>query len=236
MNKLWPALTIFAAFCLALASCGGTPPTLSIAGIPWPDDEITVYTLEDTEGNTMGSANLTVHKENNTYVLSQHYVVGDQQVVQDISVTVSADDLKPVSGTQSVKTADTTVDITTIYADSRLSITATVDGKQQSAQLDVPNDTYDNDEALFLFRTIPFEIGYTASYTNAVPSAGLLPKATISILAREEVETPAGTFDSYKLKLSAQGATIFLWYSAEAPHYLLKYDNSATIIRLTEHP
>lgn len=236
MNRLLLTLAAFAVLCLALAGCGGAAPTLTVAGIPWPDQEVAAYTIQDTAGNVMGSANMTVEREGDTYVLSQHYVIGGDQVVQDISVTVSADDLKPISGNQTVKTADSTVGISTTYAGSKLTVTATADGEQQSAQLDIPSDTYDNDEALFLLRTIPFEVGYTATYVNVVPSAGLLPKATVSVLAQVEVDTPAGTFGSYKLKLTAQGATIYIWYSADAPHHMLKYDNGATIILLAEYP
>lgn len=236
MRRLLPILAALLAVCVALTGCGGAAPTLTVAGIPWPDQEVTAYTVQDTAGNLMGSASMTVEGTGDTYVLSQHYVIGDDQVVQDISVTVGADDLRPLSGNQTVKTADSTISISSSYAASKVTVTATVDGEQQSGQLDIPDDTYDNDEALFLFRAIPLEVGYTATYVNVVPSAGLLPKATVSVLARVDVDTPAGTFDSYKLKLTAQGATIYIWYGAEAPHYLLKYDNGATIILLAEHP
>ena len=237
MKPLLP-LGLLVALCvmMALVGCGGTPPTLTVAGVPWPDDEATEYRIEDVDGNAMGSANMTVHREDDTYLFTQSYSVADQQVVQNISVRVNADDLKPLAGIQIIETADSTIEIGSIYSNSTLSVVAIIDGEQQSATLDIPADTYDNDEALFLLRTIPFEVGYTATYTNAVPSAGMLPKATLSVVAEETVNAPAGSFDCYKLKLSATGATIYIWYAVESPHYLVKYDNSATVLLLTEHP
>ncbi|MDY6918567.1 MAG: DUF3108 domain-containing protein [Chloroflexota bacterium] len=236
MKRLLP-LGLLAALCLtALVSCGGTPPALTVAGVPWPDDEVTQYRVEDVDGNAMGTANMTVHRDGETYLLEQSYIVADQQVIQNISVRVNADDLKPLAGTQTIETADSAIEIASIYYDNTLSVVAIVNGEQQSATFDIPADTYDNDESLFLLRTIPFEVGYTASYTNAVPSAGMFPKATLSVVAEEQVNAPAGAFDCYKLKLSATGATIYIWYAVDPPHYLVKYDNSATVLLLTEHP
>ncbi len=237
MKKSLIVLSLFTIFSLALIGCcPSQAATFTIGQIPWPDNEVTIYTIEDQNGNTMGNCNMTVVKENNTYLLSQDYNLIGEQYGQQVSVNVNATDLKPISGNEAVWTPNSTINITSSYSNSLVTVTATADGKKQSADFDIPDDAYDNDEVLFMLRTIPFEVGYSASYTNVVPSAGLTQKATITVVTQEEVSTPAGSFDCYKLNLSTTGAVIHLWYGVETPHYLVKYDNQTAILLLTQHP
>ena len=98
----------------------------------------------------------------------------------------------------------------------------------------IPDDAYDNDEVLFLLRAIPFEVGYSATYTNVVPAAGLTPKATITVVGEEEVEAPFGSFNCYKLEISVLGTTQYLWYGVDSSHYLVKAEVEGIVMLLTE--
>ena len=239
MKRSLLILALLTMVCLALAGCGPPAvPTLTISQIPWPDDEVTTYTIEDQDGNTIATGELTIEKGNNTYLLIQHFELTAQEAVQHITLNVSAADLKPISGNQTIQTPEGVLGVVTTYSEGQVSVTATIDGEEQSATFDIPGDAYDNDEVLFLFRAIPLEVGYTASYTNVVPSYGLTPKVTVTVVGEEEVTTPAGSFNCYKLEFSVEGGTQkqYIWYGVDQPHYLVKYDNGTTIFLLAEHP
>jgi hypothetical protein len=61
-----------------------------------------------------------------------------------------------------------------------------------------------------------------------------IPKCTISVIGKESIETPAGTFEAWKLELSVAGGKQYFWYAVEKPNYLVKYDNGYTICLLQE--
>jgi len=230
-------LPLLAILCLAGAGCcPSAVATLTVFQIPWPDEEVTRYTIEDQDGNAMGSGELTIEKEDDTYLLVQHFHITAEQAVQHITLSVSAADLKPVSGNQTIQMPGMVASLVTNYSNGQVSVNATVDGDEQSAEFDIPDDAYDNDEVFFLLRTIPLEVGYSATYTNVVPAYALTPKATVTVVGEEEVTAPAGSFNCYKLELSAAGAVQYMWYGVDEPHYLIKYDNGTTILLLSEHP
>ncbi len=231
MKRLLMPLAITLVFCIALAGCA-PKESIVISAIPWADEEETSYIIQDQEANTIGSGNLTIAKEGESYILGQYWEVGE--VKQTISIKVASDDLKPISGNQTIVSPQGEFKINATYSDSKLKIEAETPEGNQTAEIDVPDDAYDNDEVLFLLRALPFEEGYQATYTNVVAAAAQKPKITVAITGKEPVETPAGVFDCWKLELSAAGQEQYMWYSVDSPHYLVKYDNGQSIILLQE--
>ena len=236
MKRLLPALSLLICLFLAAAGCSSALPTLTIAQIPWPDDEVTTYTVQDAEGSAIGTLELTIQRDDGTYTLTQvvDVTIEGQQVQDTVSVTASATDLKPLSMTETVLFSGQTIEVVATYSEGEVAIVATVDGEEQSATIAIPEDAYDDGEVLFLLRAIPFQVGYRATYTDVVPAAGLMPEATVSVAAEEAVEVPAGSFDCYKVELTVLGTTQYLWYDTESPHYLVKVEVEGTSMVLTE--
>lgn len=241
MRKLIPILVILLAISFVSGGCGGTKeatptttPTGMVSGTPWTDGEQTSYRIEDQKGNLVGSGKLTAKRDSDAWILKQNYTLGSAN--DDIAIRVRIDNLKPISEKRTISTPQGKTVITTLYGDSELAITAkTPQGDEKSATIDVPQDAYDNDEALFLWRTLPFAVGYSTSYINIVAANALKPTITLTVTGKEEIEVPAGNFNCYKLELSAAGSKQYLWYGVDPPHYLIKYDNGVTIFLLTEH-
>jgi len=233
MKRLLMPLAIAFTLCFILIGCAPAPgEAITISAIPWPDEEGLSYIIQDQEENTIGSGNLTIAREGESYILGQYWEAGE--VKQTISIKVASDDLKPISGNQTIVIPEGEFKINATYSDSRLQIEAETPEGNQTVEIDVPEDAYDNDEVLFLFRAIPFEEGYQATYTNVVASAAQKAKITVAITGEEPVEAPAGSFDCWKLELNAAGQKQYMWYSIDSPHYLVKYDNGQSIILLQE--
>lgn len=233
MKRLLMPLAIAFTLCFILIGCAPAPgEAITISAIPWPDEEEISYIIQDQEENTIGSGNLTVAREGESYILGQYWEAGE--VKQTGSIKVASDDLKPISGNQTIVSPQGEFKINATYSDSKLKIEAETPEGNQTVEIDVPEDAYDNDEVLFLFRALPFEEGYQANYTNVVASAAQKPAVTITVIGKEQVEIPAELFDCWKLELSAAGQKIYMWYSIDSPHYLVKYDNGQSIILLQE--
>jgi len=233
MKRLLMPLAIAFTLCFILIGCAPAPgEAITVSAIPWPDEEEISYIIQDQEENTIGSGNLTVAREGESYILGQYWEAGE--VKQTISIKVASDDLKPIRGNQTIVSPQGEFKINATYSDSRLKIEAETPEGNQTVEIDVPEDAYDNDEVLFLFRALPFEEGYQAAYTNVVASAAQKPTVTITVIGKEQVEIPAELFDCWKLEFNAAGQKIYMWYSIDSPHYLVKYDNGQSIILLQE--
>jgi Protein of unknown function (DUF3108). len=231
VRKLLGVLVVTLALCFALVGCAPGKP-LTISAIPWSDEEETSYIIQDQTGNTTGSGNLTITKEGESYILGQYWAI--DEVKQTLSIKVASDSLKPICENQTIVTPEGEFKINTTYTDNKLKIEAETPQGPQSAEIDVPDDAYDNDEILFLFRAIPFEEGYQSTYTNIVASTAQKPKVTITIIGKEQVEAPAGLFDCWKLEFKVSRQKQHFWYSVDSPHYFVKYDNGQDIILLQE--
>ena len=85
---------------------------------------------------------------------------------------------------------------------------------------------YDNDSSLFLWRTITFEEGWTALYTNVLSNRRLQRTQELRVRRRETVTTPAGEFDAWLVGIAGEGReTQSAWFATTPDHKLLIYNN-----------
>lgn len=131
--------------------------------------------------------------------------------------------------------------------------TAQIEYKNNSASFDIPHrklhktirlegNYYDINTLLHVLRTFPFGEEETIDFdlvtdgrrgSNGRPG----PVGAISMyvheIGREKIEVRSGTYDSYKLEMGPAGPLALLagknkyyfWFTAEKPHYLLKYQD-----------
>ncbi len=85
---------------------------------------------------------------------------------------------------------------------------------------------YDNEQALYLFRQIPFEVGKSWNLKILPILTGQVIELKVEVVDREKVSVPAGEFDCYKVFLHLLKQTF--WYSVDSPHYPVKFQAGAT--------
>jgi len=241
MRKLVIPLAIMPILCFAVAGCAPKGEELEASQIPWSGGEVTSYVIQLHDGNEIGSAEASISQDTGTYTLTCHQVVG--QMTDDIVMEVAAKSLKPIAETRTLSIPPSEQipegiwEITVNYSADKLVVEAdTPKGHQGPVEASLPQDAYANDELLFLlFRVLPFEEEYVAHFTNIVICPNVqMPKCTISVIGKESVETPAGSFEAWKLELSVAGGKQYFWYAVGKPNYLAKYDNGYSIFLLQE--
>jgi len=210
--------------------CGPRHREGLVSQIPWGDREKTVYIIQSYHGVPVGGGEMEIFRRDSRFVFSQRYRVGEFR--DEIRIEVDARTLKPVSESRTLNTTKGKITLDTRYEDGKLSIELNTPEGPKSATMTVPEDAYDNDEVLFLFRTLPFREGYSTSYTHVIPINALKPKATVKVLSREKVSTPGGEFEAWKLEVKVGVQKQYIWYAVEKPHLLVKYDNGQLIFLL----
>jgi hypothetical protein len=108
-----------------------------------------------------------------------------------------------------------------------------VDGNSRSASLDVPANAVDNDQLLMTLRALPFAEGYAVDYVVVVAQNALKVDTTFTVQAKETVTVPAGSFESWRVEISAGQTKQTVWYQVAAPNMLVQYENGSTRMVLT---
>jgi hypothetical protein len=236
MKKLGLYLMFMLAMMACLAGCAPKGEALVIASVPWSEDETATYSIQTQAGETLGSATISIIQDGDTWVLTDHEVVNNSP--DDIKLTVSADNLKPLAEERTlVIPADGSIPagtwkISASFGEGKLTVEAeTPQGHQSPAEVKLPADAFANDEVLFLLlRALPFAEGYTAYFSDVILWPNVqMPQVTITVIGKEALEIPAGSYEAWKVEASVAGAKQYFWYSAEKPNQLLKYDNGSTI-------
>jgi len=89
--------------------------------------------------------------------------------------------------------------------------------------IDVPTPVwYDDGTLMWLVRGIDFAESEPIRFTDVSPSTVTVFNAEFRVEGREQIEVPAGTFDTWKIRLSTKTVTQRFWVDVEAPHYVVR--------------
>ncbi|MGE3986193.1 MAG: DUF3108 domain-containing protein [Dehalococcoidia bacterium] len=190
--------------------------------MPWQGDESHTYTVKN-DGKEVGRSVLSIDVQGAQTVLSQKFT---GETSDESAVTVDSKTLKPISARREIIAKDDDVVIETTYTETGASIKQ---GDKQSG-LSVPEHSYDNDTSLFLWRTLPFEVGWEGSYTTIITNRRSRQKVNLAVVRRESVTLASGEFPAWRLEIKTSNATQTAWYTDTPRRELLRYDNDRGVI------
>lgn len=214
---------------------------LRVGSVPWQDGESSIYRVTDQEGTGIGSAQFDIRAGGET-VDETGWTIRREiraQGVQEIAtVEVSAETLRPLTSTLMRTSEAGQESADSIYSSGQ--VDTELNSTQQvftAVRYQVPTDARDQRTVLMLVRTLPLESGYATRINSYLPIAALLDRVEVNVTRREEVTVPAGTFDTWRVRLEAQSdETIIAWFGTDAPHPLIKFEDtgSEAVFELTE--
>jgi hypothetical protein len=194
---------------------------------PWVDGEEMKLDIKFPSGFTVGTAIYMINSvENNGQKLWQ---VGTRTFagIQSFSrVEVEADSFKPIhSRWKHVLIGDAEVDYGPAQAQVKLK------GKDEVKKIELEGLIYDNEEAIQLMRRLPLAAGYktTLRFLSSLAAGAIIP-VKLEVIGQEKVTVPAGSFDCFKVELNIHQT---FWYSADANHYLVKFEAGGALAELT---
>jgi len=224
-------LTGVALSLLAVACSETQVETMDVVGsIPWGDHEEAHYRLVNRDGSGAGSGVLRIDGEDGRFRLSQTYT--DNSNSDESTVLVEADTLKPLSVRREIRRDGDIEEVEAEYGPTEVKIRS---GGRQSF-LSLPEHFYDNESALFVWRTIPFRDGLVLHHYTILTNRRDSAVVTLEVAGREQVEVPAGTFEAWRLEIRSGSVRQVAWYADSERRYLLKYDNSEQVFELETMP
>jgi hypothetical protein len=229
--------------------CGAATPSvatsIAVSQVPLIDGERYLYTLEDGEGELLGRGELVTRLEGTRFILEQRYegmVEDGRAAPTDVTeLAVDASTLAPFGALrEAVREDDDGAVIRDTYdwtytegaEEDVLNVARDIDGRQQSNELELRSNYYDNESSLWLWRTLDFDEELDLNYVSVNPIERTQQTVNIQTPAVETIEVPAGTFEAWRVIVRNGRAIRSAWINAEAPHQLLQWDNGDLIFRL----
>ncbi|GMU39895.1 MAG: hypothetical protein AMXMBFR23_07610 [Chloroflexota bacterium] len=245
-------LPLVALLGLLAAACEGATPSAPtgdvFAGAPWTGPERLEYDLHSGTGELIGHAILTTTVEGDRLVLGQQYVEasapdGQTPATDTARVVVDAATLRPVEGSREVMRRTESGSLQpesytwTYGLDDEGNVTMTsvrtIGEETRERTLRIRDHYYDNESSLWLWRALAFEEGFNQNYVSANPVEQSQQTVNLQVPQRETITVPAGEFEAWRLIFRNGRAVRTAWVNAEAPHQVLRWDNSDIVFELT---
>jgi len=249
LTWLAAALAALAALAAGCSTSSGIKTSDIVDRVPWTAPETRRYELR-IDNDPAGETTLSIRRDGDTFVLSQ--LSADDTGNSDGSITtVDAATLKPRANEHTVIDKDQKRVALARYDDVSTDECASgriarieqqvydppdeqTPDSTRGGPLCVPEHAYDNDSSLFIWRTIKFEQGYEVSYTSVISNRREKRTITLRVNRIEQVQTPAGEFDAWRVDIIADNVHQTAWFSTDDDRHLVAYQNQSFYFRLKE--
>lgn len=223
---------------MALAACGGDGDDRSnkvFVAAPWDGEETLRYDLEQEGVDNEATCVLSTERADGDALTLTRACEDNRGYTDEGRVVVAADTLEP---RESVRTYyDVEEDRTTIHSvrydgsEAHFETRTDDDDDSRTTSRDLPESTeespnpgwYDDESLLWLVRGIDLREGYEDHYTHVI-NAGQprVLSADIEVQEQEEVEVAAGTFTTWRVRVSSGGIVYRFWVDEGPGHRVVK--------------
>ena len=219
---------------ILLAACGQPEITpLRVQPAPWADGEVSTYQITDIENKPAGTATITftagaTQIQEEAWTMQREVAAqGDQEIVM---VEMTASGLRPVLSMLTRQSgSDRREQVKSTYNQGQVDLELTTAKDITTYErINVPSDVRDQRTLLALVRALPLANGYATQVNSFLPVADLLERTTIHVTGQEQVQTPAGAYDTWRVALTTNGSESQAWISTSAPYILVKFVDGRT--------
>lgn len=213
---------------LILTACGGPEiQPFRMGEIPWADGEQSVYQITAVDESRAGTATIlwqagaaTIEEDGWTMrreVLAQ----GDQEIVV---IEVTAQGLRPRLSTLVRVRRDGREQVNAVYSGGQVDMElTTAQDVKTTYRENVVSDVRDYRTLMQLARALPLQEGYATQVNSYLPVTNLQERFTIAVEGTETVSVPAGTYETYHVRLWTGETESAAWIGVDAPHMLVKF-------------
>lgn len=222
---------------LAVIACTGPEAQpLRFGEAVWQPGETSVFRVTDVNGDAAGSVRYDMESLGPDAWRMQRLTQtrGDEE---RLSVDVDAQGFRTRASDLERITLDGDERVTATYDGGTVQLSLTSrDDSVTTQTVNVPSDSRDARALFMLIRTLPLEVGYSTKINTFQPVTSRLTRTTVTVIAEEPVETPAGPYNAWLVVLDEGDRQSRAWVAKEAPYPLVKYIDAANggVFELTE--
>ncbi len=230
-KQIWCALLLVV---VLLVGCSSSKPLTALTP-PFGDAETFTYDLL-VSGQKIAEPRFIVKKDQyaqqTAWLMAIDLQAGDQSEINEVWTNIAT--LRPLFSRIQLGSPQGDYDIRATYHEKKLNLEADTPQGEQKVERNISGAVYDNAQILMTLRALPLAEGYQTKL-NFVQTKNLTRgEMVVKVVGKEKAQVPAGEFDCYKVEMSIQGAKQSCWYSVDAKHWLIKYDNGQSQFALTK--
>lgn len=229
--KAWLRLILFLSIVPALIACGpGEIQPLTFQEPAWGDGEFTEFAVTDVNGNYAGTLRFDIVRveldDSGDTRWQIRREIAAQGTLEVIEVEVRGNGFRPNNAEQTRSDHLGQEMVRTLYSGTRADLELTTRQEVTTFErVNIPSDVRDDTTLLMIVRALPLAQGYATRLNVFTPILGNTQRMTVYVNGRETVETPAGTFDAWRVILEGRvrEQRIQAWIGVDAPHPVVKF-------------
>ena len=223
-----PRLLATLGLALLLAACDPAAdfpdPSNPVRAIPWPDYELLRFDFIDENGRDLGTMDLEVERQGSTYLIHILFLLTPSNARDEIFVRVDAETLRPIDYQRSASNAEERIDVSGVYGEETLAAVVIEDGKRQEAEVELGEFAFDNDSSAYLWRSIGFAQDLQVVYRSVNVKERRSQLVRLRVRSQDLVRAPAGEFLTWEVEVVPGLDRQTIWFTVDAPHYLVQWD------------
>lgn len=210
---------------------------LKLSTLPFFDGEVMRLKLSTPSGMEIGQMiwQCRTFEEDGVFYdrIESFMHIGIQNFQQYTAVDTKRNSFLPVRGLTKNKMGTFEAD----YKEGAVELKSTVNGKETTRSFTVRGTVYDNEQALYVIRALPLEVGYNAEFDIFPVQSASSAQCKIRVTDIQNVSWAGGEMECYAVKLAVYSGEIKalehdLWISTDEHRWLVKYDSGQVIMEL----
>jgi tetratricopeptide (TPR) repeat protein len=211
---------------------------LELIPAPFFDGEVMRLKLSTPVGAQIGQVIYTTEaaEQNGQYPwrIQSHMHISATNMQQYTEVHANRMTQAPISS----RTKNWLGDFRATYSPDAVQLVSNIKGAKSTRDFAVEGPVYDNEQAMYVIRSLPLKDGYSASFDIFPVQSGAVSQCRIRVTGTEKMSWQGGEMDCFAIELSvyAQGIkalTHHLWISTDERRWLVKYDSGTAVMELT---
>lgn len=221
-RAVWVAVVV-----MLLAACG-TPEIqpLSFEQPVWNAGEISHYTATNSGGDRVGTLRFDIEPGPGGEGWQIRRAISGVGIDDVVSVQVQGVGYRPQTAQLVRLENGGREQILTTYAGSRADLELTTRQDVTTYErISITSDVRDEATLLMLVRALPLAERYATRLNVFTPIMGSMERMTVQVNGREEVTTPMGTYEAWRVTIVGRDRDrrIEAWIGVEAPHPVVKF-------------
>lgn len=213
---------------ISLTAACGSPELqpLTFQAIPWQSGESSTYNITDLNGQFAGTTLYSIQQgtamqAGNWVVRRETEAQGNSEIVE---VEISGDHLRPRQTNWALTDGSGTETIVANYTQGTVDMQLTSKQSQMhTEQRTIPTDSYDAYTLIMLLRAMPLAENYATQMNIFTALTGNLEQSNVRVRGTEQVESEAGTFDTWRVEIKIGDSKTQAWVGTNAPYPVVKY-------------
>ena len=209
-------------------------PSDPVSALPWPDYELTRYTITDQTDEVLGLVEFEIVRQGEEYALRVLFMLDDPPLHDETMVRIRADSLEPISYERRASDADDQLDVAGSYSGGTVFVRVVENGEEEVATVETGEFAFDNDSSAWLWRSIAFGQDAQVVYRSVNVPQRRSQLVRLRVRGQDCVAVPAGNFLAWQVEVRPGLDRQTVWYAVEDPQLLIRWDQEPRRFLLRE--